>query len=314
MNHLFQIPAVHSLYAMLGLVVALIFATLIILILQKKNSHKNYTELILRIRTWWVIFIFFSVMIFGTKYVSILAVAFICFIALKEYFSLVSKEEVDSRVRFWAYLSIPGQFWFIYISWFSLFLLFIPFYWFLFLPFRMILVGQTKNYLHRISTIQWGLLLNVFSLSHLAYLQNLDHQINPEAGVAGLIIFVVALTQLNDVFQFCWGKLIGGKKIVPNVSPNKTWAGFIGGAFTTAALSALIAPYLTTITLSHSIILGLILAIAGFIGDVNISALKRDIGVKDSGKALPGHGGILDRVDSLSYTAPIFFHYVRYFF
>lgn len=312
--NLLEIPPLHSLYAMLGLLALLSLATIIILVLKKRSPHKNYTELVLRIRTWWVIFIFFSLMIFGTKYVSMLAVAFICFLALKEYFSLVSKDEVDSRVRLWAYLSIPGQFYFIYISWFSLFLLFIPFYWFLFLPFRMILAGQTKNYLHRISTIQWGLLLNVFSLSHLAYLQNLGSEINPNAGVGGLIIFVVALTQLNDVFQFCWGKLIGGKKIVPSVSPNKTWAGFIGGACSTAALSALIAPYLTTITFGHSIILGLLLAIAGFIGDVNISALKRDIGVKDSGTALPGHGGILDRVDSLSYTAPLFFHYIRYFF
>ena len=309
-----QIPPSHALYAMLGLLGFLSLSTIIIFGLKVKNKHKNYTELSLRIKTWWFIIIFFSFMVFGTKYVSILAVAFLCFLALKEYFSLVSKDQVDSRARLWGYLSIFGQFAFIWINWFSMFILFIPFYWFLFIPFRMIIIGQTKNYLHRVSTIQWGLLLNVFSLSHLAYLHNLKLEINPQAGVAGLIIYVVAITQLNDVFQFLWGKMIGGKKIVPTVSPNKTWAGFLGGMVTTAALSVLIAPYLTTITFGHSIVLGLILSLAGFIGDVNISALKRDLGVKDSGTALPGHGGILDRVGSLSYTAPLFFHYIRYFF
>lgn len=120
------------------------------------------------------------------------------------------------------------------------------------------------------------------------------------------------LTQLNDVAQYLWGKSLGRHKIVPKVSPNKTWAGFLGGVATTTLLAWLIAPWLTPLTEMESVLAGLLIGVCGFVGDVVISALKRDIGVKDSGSLLPGHGGILDRLDSLTYTAPLFFHFIRY--
>jgi phosphatidate cytidylyltransferase len=124
------------------------------------------------------------------------------------------------------------------------------------------------------------------------------------------VLFLVVLTQLNDVAQFLWGKSLGRRKIVPEVSPGKTWAGFLGGVATTTLLATLSGPYLTPLNQQQSLIAGLIIGVGGFIGDVSISALKRDLGIKDSGSLLPGHGGILDRVDSLTYTAPLFFHYV----
>lgn len=301
-------------YAMFGIYGILIIASFIIFFLAKKNPQKDYRELILRIKTWWLIILFFSIMVFSAVNIAIICVAFISFLALKEYFSLIPIRKADRRVLFWAYLSIPIQYYIIAIGWYQLCIIFIPVYVFLFLPFRMVLIGETKEFLTSVSRIQWGLMTTVFSMGHIAYLLMLDPSKNPSGERAGLIIFIVTLTQLNDVAQYCWGKALGKTKIVPKVSPNKTWAGFLGGVGTTVVLSAIIAPFLTPITFSASLFIGTLIGIAGFVGDVSISALKRDLGVKDSGTILPGHGGILDRVDSLSYTAPIFFHFVDYFF
>jgi len=147
----------------------------------------------------------------------------------------------------------------------------------------------------------------------LAYLLVLPVSEGFSAGGAGLVLYLVFLTQFNDVSQFVWGKMLGKHKIIPRVSPNKTWEGFLGGVCTTTLLAMLLSTVLTPLTLGMSAIAGLIISTAGFIGDVTVSALKRDIGVKDSGSLLPGHGGILDRIDSLTYSAPLFFHFIYYF-
>jgi phosphatidate cytidylyltransferase len=128
------------------------------------------------------------------------------------------------------------------------------------------------------------------------------------------LLFLVALTQFNDVAQFTWGKLFGKHKIVPKVSPKKTWEGFLGGFVSTIIAAAIAGPFLTPLPFYYAAIAGAVIAIAGFLGDITISAFKRDLGVKDSGGLIPGHGGILDRVDSLTYAAPVFTHFVRYFF
>ena len=135
---------------------------------------------------------------------------------------------------------------------------------------------------------------------------------NPVAGGVGLFIYIVFLTVINDAAQFCFGKKFGKNKIIPKISPNKTREGFLGGIITTPMIAFLIAPYLTPLTHIEALIAGLFISISGFIGDVVMSAIKRDLGVKDSGTLIPGHGGILDRLDSLIYTAPLFFHYTVY--
>jgi phosphatidate cytidylyltransferase len=152
----------------------------------------------------------------------------------------------------------------------------------------------------------------VFGISHIAYLLALPESKNPAAGGAGLVLYLVFLTQFNDVAQYVWGKTLGRNKIIPKVSPNKTWEGLLGGVATTVVLAILLSRWLTPMRWSMALLAGLLIGTAGFIGDVTISALKRDIGLKDSGSILPGHGGILDRIDSLTYTAPLFFHFLYY--
>jgi phosphatidate cytidylyltransferase len=152
-------------------------------------------------------------------------------------------------------------------------------------------------------------MLMVFSISHQAYLLVLT----PKGGAA-LVLYLVVLTQLNDVAQYVWGKTLGRNKVVPTVSPNKTVEGLVGGLLTTTALSMLLAPILTPLTVADSVAAGLMIGAGGFLGDITIGAVKRDIGVKDAGTMLPGHGGVLDRINSLTYTAPLFFHFLRYFY
>ena len=194
-----------------------------------------------------------------------------------------------------------------------MFIIFIPVYLFLLLPMKMVIIGETKDFLRAAGTLHWGLMTMVFSLSHAAFFLVLDGATNPAGGGAGLVLYLIFLTQFNDVAQFIWGKMLGKRAAVPTVSPNKTIAGFVGGALTTVGLALLVAPWLTPFDRREALVVGLILGVGGFLGDVIISAVKRDLGVKDSGALLPGHGGVLDRIDSLTFTAPLFFHYVRYF-
>jgi phosphatidate cytidylyltransferase len=212
-------------------------------------------------------------------------------------------------VLLWAYLAVPLQYLWVWVDWYGMFLIFIPVYMLMIIPVRMVLHGQTEGFLRAAGTIHWGLMTTVFTLSHIAYLLVL-----PGKGVAGpeLVLFLVLVTQLNDVAQYVWGKLFGRHKVVPTVSPNKTYEGLLGGIATSFVLVYLLAPHLTVLTRNESMVAGFFLPLAGFLGDVSVSAVKRDIGVKDSGSSIPGHGGVLDRVNSLTFTAPLFFHFLRY--
>lgn len=302
----------HLLWASAGIIILLILATLIIALLSLRHPDKNFDELRARLRSWWWMAGIFIFAMLTSKIVSLCLLGFISFLAFKEYLSLIPTRRADRRVLFWAYLAIPIQYYWVGIAWYGLFIIFIPVYLFLFLPFRMVIIGETQGFLRAAGTLHWGLMTTVFSLSHAAYLLVLPEEVNPLAGGAGLLLFLVFLTEFNDISQYIWGKMLGKYKIIPKVSPNKTWEGFLGGLMTTTLFAVIIAMWLTPLTILESLLAGLIIAVAGFFGDVSISALKRDLGIKDSGNLLPGHGGILDRVDSLTYTAPLFFHFIYY--
>jgi phosphatidate cytidylyltransferase len=271
-------------------------------------------ELQQRLTSWCWIVVLFAITLVANRSIALCLYWFLSFLAFKEYISLIPTRLSDRRVLFWAYLAIVMQYYWISIHWYVMFLIFVPVYTFLFLPMRMVIAGETQGFLKAIGTLHWGLMLTVFSLGHLAYLLMLPDRGNPIAGSAGLVLYLVFLTEINDIAQYIWGKSFGRHPVTPTVSPNKTWEGLIGGIVTTTSLAVAIAPFLTPFDWIHSLGVGLIISCAGFIGDVTISALKRDLGVKDSGNIIPGHGGILDRIDSLTYTAPLFFHFTVYFY
>jgi phosphatidate cytidylyltransferase len=274
--------------------------------LHLRGPAEKYLELRQRVRSWWVMVGVFGVAIAIDRGLSIVFFALISFLALKEYLSLIPTRRADRRVLFWAYLSIPVQYYWVYRGWYGMFIVFIPVWVMLLVSARMVLIGETRDFLRAIGTLQWGLMLMVFGISHQAYLLVL--------GGAGLVLYLVVLTQLNDVAQYVWGKAFGRHKITPTVSPKKTVEGLIGGILTTTLLAVLLAPLLTPLDRWDSIAAGLMISSGGFLGDITISALKRDLGVKDSGQLIPGHGGIMDRIDSLTYTAPLFFHFLRFYY
>jgi phosphatidate cytidylyltransferase len=304
-------PVIWTLTGLFGL---LITATLILIGLAFSNPQTHYIELQNRIQSWWIMVSVFSLALVLNRSVSILFFGFLSFLALKEYLSLIPTRQVDRRVLLWAYLAILLQYFWIYIGWYGMFLIFIPIYMFLFLPMRMVLIGETKGFLNAIGTLNWGLMLTVYTISHLSYLLMLPLSGNPVAGGTGLLVYLVVLTEINDIAQYIAGKLLGRHKIIPKVSPSKTVEGLLGGILVTTGLAVALAPWLTPFDALHAVCLGLLLSLTGFIGDVSISALKRDLGIKDSGTLIPGHGGILDRIDSLIYTAPLFFHFTVYFY
>lgn len=307
---MFDIPQ-HSLYAMVGVLCLLVIGSLTRLFLSYRNPNKDYTELRLRIQSWWwMIAALFFVLTFSTT-ATIVFFGLLSFLALKEFISIVPTRFSDRRAIFWLYLSIPIQYYWVSTGWYEVFIIFIPVYVFLFIPMRMVLIGETKGFIKSAGILHWSVMLTVFCISHIAYLLILPEK-NIQAGGIGLVIYLLFTTQFNDVAQYIWGKLLGKHKIIPKVSPNKTWEGFIGGLVTVTLVSGFSAPLLTPLTMMQGFGAGFIIAASGFIGDVVLSSVKRDLQIKDSGHLIPGHGGILDRLDSLIYTSPIFFHYLYY--
>jgi phosphatidate cytidylyltransferase len=289
----------------------LILASVITWVLRRRAPGETTKELSQRVVSWWWMITVFAIAILTTRVVSTIFLGFVSFLALKEYLSLIPTRRVDRSILLWAYLAIPVQFYFAHVDSFGLFMVFIPVWLFLFLPARITLAGHTEGFLNAVGTLSWGLMITVFSLSHTAMLLSFGVKLGYSAGP---LFFLVALTQFNDVAQFTCGKLFGRHKILPKVSPKKTWEGFLGGLVATSAAAAFVGPYLTPMPWLFSIGAGAVIAVTGYLGDVTISACKRDLGVKDASNLIPGHGGILDRVDSLIYSAPVFYHLLHYFY
>jgi phosphatidate cytidylyltransferase len=300
--------------ALAAIFAVLLLSSVIVFFMRRNDAEGRHRELAARVRSWWFMIAIFSFAILTSPLISICFFALISFLAFKEYISIIPLRRADRRVLFWAYLTIPVQYALVADQWYGMFIVFIPVWVFFLLPFRMILAGQTEGFLNSVSAISWGLMITVFAVSHAAMLMHLPEFADFPAGGAGILLFMMILNQGNDVAQYVWGKFLGRRKIVPAISPKKTWEGFIGGMATTTLIAVLIAPYLTPFNFVFSLAAGMGIAAAGFIGDVTMSALKRDMGIKDSGNLIPGHGGILDRIDSLSLTAPLFFHLTRYFY
>lgn len=292
-------------FLVLGLMVAGA-ATGMLAGLTMKNN-----EVLIRSRTWLVIIVLFSLGTWQASFAPWLF-GFVSFLALREFITLLETRPSDRGALFWLFPAIVLQYLWVGQQWYGMFIIFIPVWLFLFIPLRLVIAGETEGFIRSAGVINWVAMMTIFSISHVAFLMQLKV---PGVGHGlGYVLGLVIMTALNDVFQFIWGKLLGGPKIIPKVSPGKTWSGFLGGVGTSALLASFLLPLLTPYSALAGAGVGALLAGCGFIGDLVESAVKRDIGVKDSGTSLPGHGGILDRVDSLTYTAPVFFHLTWYLF
>lgn len=299
----------------IGVAAVLIVASIVGLILKYKSPPQNrrtIDNLNARIRAWWAMVLIFSLALAAGPIGICVLFAFISFLALREMLTLAPTRLGDHHTLFWAFfVIIPLQFYLITIRWYGLFSIFIPVWCFLFLAIRSTLTGDSKRYLERTAKVQWGVMICVYCLSHAPALLMLDLE-RPEDQWK-LLVFMVIVVQMSDVLQYVWGKLLGKVKIAPHISPNKTWEGFIGGVCSAALLGVAI-HWLTPFGASRAGIIAFVIAVMGFFGGIVMSAVKRDAGIKDFGHLIEGHGGMLDRVDSLAFAAPVFFHVVRYWY
>ncbi|HUY93295.1 MAG TPA: phosphatidate cytidylyltransferase [Pirellulales bacterium] len=173
-----------------------------------------------------------------------------------------------------------------------------------------ILADRPQGYIQRCALGALGFMLFGGGLGHLGYLAN-------EANYRPIVLLTLLAVELNDVFAYCSGKTFGRGKLAPHTSPNKTLGGALGAVVLTTVLVVWIGRYAFASTplaaTGHLIVLGAMISIVGQLGDLMLSSVKRDLGIKDMGEAIPGHGGLLDRFDSLILVAPAVFHYVNYF-
>jgi|SRR5690606_14828738 len=314
MENIFRFDFVENndLLIVVGLIFSiLVFATLLFFIVGKIKPSANLTELKARTKSWWMMATLFVVATIINTKISYIAIGMLSFIAFRELYSVLAFRDADRRAIFWAFIAIPIQYYLAYIGWYGAFIIFIPVVMFLFLPLRIVLKGDTNGIIKSISSLHWTLMLTVFGISHMAYLLSLPEIDGFKSGGRGLLLFLVFLTEINDVLQFTWGKLFGRHKIIPKISPNKTWEGFLGGLISTTIVGYFLA-FLTPLSGFQIVFVSFMIAFSGFVGDIVMSSIKRDIGIKDMGNTIPGHGGVLDRIDSLAYTAPVFFHIVYY--
>jgi phosphatidate cytidylyltransferase len=300
------------LWGLSGVLALLTVAAVISAVLPLVNKSKDYTELRQRIASWWVMVALLAAALLAGWQATTLLFVVISFIALREFLSIARTRREDRLIILAAYLAIPVSYAFIALDLYMIFLVIVPVYAFLLTPFLMASLGQTKDYLSRVAMFHWGMMTCVYNLGYAAFLMRVPNDQAP-AGAAGLVLMLLVATEFNDVAQYVWGKTLGRRKIVPTVSPNKTWEGFLGGWVSTAALIWFAGPYLTPLSGIGLAVVAVTLPLAGFAGDVTMSAIKRDIGVKDTSHLIPGHGGLLDRVDSLTFTAPLYFHLLAFF-
>lgn len=296
-----------------GVLGALTLAVAVTAALTKLKPQSDFTNLRQRISSWWVMIALLSAaLLAGWQAVTALFIV-ISFIALREFLSLAPVRREDRPIVLAAFAAMLINYGFIIANDYGLYRVFIPTYVFLIIPFLMACIGQTRAYLATAATFHWAIVTCVYNLGYIAFLMRTPDGPSLPAGPAGLVFFLLVATEANDVAQYIWGKLFGRHKITPTVSPNKTWEGFIGGWATTGLLIWFLGPDFTPLSGFGLATLAVFLPVAGFAGDVTMSAIKRDIGVKDTSGLIPGHGGLLDRADSLTFTAPLYFHILAYF-
>ena len=280
---------------------------------QRRGGSATIDNLNARVRAWWVMVAIIAVNFFLGKNATVVLFAIASAFALREFVTLTPTRPGDHLplvVCF--YVLLPVQYWLIADGWYNLFAIFLPVYGFLLLPVLAAASGDTEDFLSRVTKLQWGLMITVYCISYAPALLLLQ-----VPGFSGqnllLMIYLLMVVQLSDVLQYVFGKLFGKHKIAPLVSPSKTVEGFVGGGGSAVAIGAALW-WVTPFTPLQAAGMSAVIVLAGFLGGLALSAVKRSLGAKDWGSMIEGHGGMLDRLDSVSFAAPVFFHFTAYFF
>jgi phosphatidate cytidylyltransferase len=312
-NHLQSKPALAlSLACLSVLCLASLIAWALKVTKAKGGAHAVIDNLIDRINAWWVMAALVGVSLYFEKLGVTVLFFFLSLQVLREFVTLTYTRRADHfTLAMVFYLFLPLQYFLVWINWYGFATVLIPVYGFLLIPVFSALRADTLRFLERVAVVQWSMMLSIYSLSHIPALLNLEIPNYREQIL--LVAFLVIVVQSSDVLQYVWGKLFGKHKLAPVLSPSKTWEGLIGGVLSASALGASL-HWITPFSPLQAAALALMITVLGFFGGLVMSAIKRDFGVKDWGYMISGHGGALDRVDSLLFSAPAFFHIVNFFF
>jgi len=296
-----------------GIGALLAIASIVGWLLQRRAPNSaTIANLTARVRAWWVMVAVLAVCFLLGRSATIVLFAIASLFALREFVTLTPTRPGDHLplvVCF--YILLPVQYLLIFDDWYNLFAIFLPVYGFLLLPVLTATGGDTEQFLERVTKLQWGLMITVYCVSYVPALLLLH--IPHYSDNLLLVIYLLLVVQISDVLQYVFGKLFGKHKIAPHVSPSKTVEGFVGGGASATAVGAALW-WITPFTPLQAAGLAAVIVLAGFLGGLALSAVKRSLGAKDWGSMIEGHGGMLDRLDSVSFAAPVFFHLTRYFF
>ena len=285
---------------LLGTLAVLVIATIAGLLLRRTvrsdAARATVANINLRIAAWWVLVGAMAVaLVIGDAAVVAFFAVFSC-LALGEFCALLPARD---RGLLWISLAFTlAQYALVWSrsAWFGVAM---PLAAFLYVPAHLAIAGETDRFLERAAKIYWGWMLASYCLSYAPALHDRT-----------LLFYLLVVVESSDVLQYLWGKLAGRAAVAPRVSPHKTWAGFVGGIATATALGT--ALYRATpFSPAQAAAICAAVTLAGFVGGLVMSAIKRDSGIKDYGTLIAGHGGVLDRIDSLCFAAPLFYYLVR---
>ena len=308
-------------WAVVALFVVLGVGTVVRLASMGGVADANATARRQSLLTWWILAALLAVAVLTGRLGICVLLAVASWVSLGEYQRLVIDESIDRKAMKYLRALVPLTYLSIYLGFGAQTLLWLPLVSLVMAATSRLVRGRTEGYSRAIGLLVLGPVLLIFGPAHAALLLTLPEAPPLHASGASWFIFLIVLTELNDIAQALVGRRFGKHKITPLVSPNKTWEGLIGGVVVTSVLALILAPYLTSLAARSGpagfsqdvaseawpVLAGVVIALSGFLGDLNLSAIKRDVGVKDSSELLPGMGGALDRIDSLTLTAPLFY-------
>lgn len=297
----------------IGAMVAVLTLTLFTIgymLISWYRPSDHLPKISLRIQFLWMLTLVFLLSMRFSYRILLVYIAFLSFLALKEFLSITPTRRSDRRVLFCAYLAIPLQFFIIWMGWREAFIIFVPVYVFLLLPIIMVMLGETHGFLKAWSMLGWGILTTVCSMGYLAYLLVLPAERYPVAGGGGLFLFLVGTAQISYASQYYFGYHFNHPRLSLKVSQTRNWASLAGSILVCTPLGWVGGPFLTPFSAPLSALIGGLIAMGGFIGYIIISAIKGDLQLLDRGSMTPGHGGVLSRIDAFVYTAPLYFYIV----
>lgn len=321
------LPNAEILWVIAGVFIVLLAGSLARIASMRKADPAVVSSRMGSLKSWWAVFGLVAVAVVVGRLGAVLLLGIASFLALREYLHITVQPSQRQGIGAVALGLVPLHYACILWQWDHGVTVLVPVAGTMLVAALAALLGTTSGFIRTVGGTVFGLLVTVYLLSHAARLFTLPSLSTAGVGAAGWFLYLIILTESNDIAQALTGRRLGRRKICPHVSPQKTWEGLCGGILVTVTLAVILSPLLTSLAdetwlrqqklpLPRAFVwaapLGLLVALLGFLGDITMSAVKRDVGVKDGSTLLPGQGGMIDRVDSLTCTAPAVYYFVRW--